>query len=66
MNFKVHKESIGVLIIGIDAISTIIMISFFGVLKGINNEYLEIMDNLRVQMKDFGTKIDDVILDRYT
>lgn len=65
-NLKVHKEVIGVIVIGLDAFSIVIMIYFFSVLRQINMEYLDIMDDLRVQMKDFGIKIDEVILDRYT
>ena len=52
--------------IGLDALSIVIMIYFFSVIKTINMEYLNIMDDLRVQMKEFGIKIDEVILDRYS
>lgn len=66
ISHKFHKEEIGIILISLDALCTIIMLYFFGVLKVINAEYLDIIDDLRVQMKDFGVKIDNVILDRYT
>ena len=63
---KFHKEEIGTIVIIVDALSAIIMLYFFGVLKVINPEYLDIIDNLQVQMTAFGCKIDNVILDKYT
>ena len=47
-------------------ISVAYMAFIFSKLKDINNEYLEIMDDMRVQMKDFGVKVNDVKLDKYT
>lgn len=54
------------LIVSLDMVSLLVMTFFFYKLKEINNEYLDIMDDLTVQMKDFSIKIDNVILDRYT
>ena len=42
------------------------MYYFFSSIRKLNLEVLEAMDDLLVQMKDFGIKIDDVKLDRYT
>ena len=61
-----HKEQVGVLIVSLDMVSILVMTFFFYKLKEINNEYLDIMDDLTVQMKDFSIKIDNVILDRYS
>jgi hypothetical protein len=61
-----HKYRVGVLIVSLDIVSILIMTFFFYKLKVINNEYLDIMDDMTVQMKDFSIKIDNVILDRYT
>ena len=47
-------------------ISVAYMAFIFSKLKDINNEYLEIMDDMRVQMKDFGVKINNVKLDKFT
>jgi hypothetical protein len=38
----------------------------FSKLREINDEYLEIVDDLRVQMKDFGVILNDVKPDRFT
>jgi hypothetical protein len=61
-----HKYRVGVLIVSLDIVSILIMTFFFYKLKVINNEYLDILDDMTVQMKDFSIKIDNVILDRYT
>ena len=42
------------------------MYYFFSSIRRLNLEILEAMDDLQVQMKDFGIKIDDVKLDRFT
>ena len=54
------------MIVSLDIASILVMTFFFYKLKEINNEYLDIMDDMTVQMKDFSIKIDNVILDRYT
>ena len=61
-----HKEIAGVIIVSFDIISILIMAVFFYKLKSINMEYLNIMDDMTVQMKDFTIKINDVELDKYT
>ena len=61
-----HKEVIGVIIVCLDFLSILVMMFFFSKINSINNEFLECMDDLRVTMKDFGVKIDNVKLDRYT
>jgi len=42
------------------------MIYFFSKINTLNNEFLSNIDDLRVQMKDFGVKINNVKLDKYT
>lgn len=54
------------MIVSLDIASILVMTFFFYKLKEINNEFLDIMDDMTVQMKDFSIKIDNVILDRYT
>lgn len=65
-NYQLHKTKIGIIIVALDAVSILILLYFFTVIKQLNIEFLNIIDDLRVQMKDFGIKIDNVILDRYT
>ena len=62
----IHKEYIGIIIVSLDISSILLMIFFFYKIRELNLEYLDTMDDLRVQMKDFGVKIDNVKLDRYT
>lgn len=63
---RVHKEKIGVAIIVCDMISIVVIFFFFGKLNELNNEFLDCLDDLEVQMKDFGIKIDNVKLDRHS
>ena len=63
---RLHKEVIGVIIVCVDFTSILVMMFFFSKINSLNNEFLSNMDDLRVQMKDFGIKIDNVKLDRYT
>ena len=63
---RLHKEWIGAIILLCDILSILMMYYFFSSIRKLNLEVLEAMDDLLVQMKDFGIKIDDVKLDRYT
>jgi hypothetical protein len=63
---RVHKEIIGVLVVTVDFSCVLIMIYFFGKLEMLNNEWLMSIDDLRVQMKDFGCTIENLKLDKYT
>ena len=42
------------------------MIFFFSKISEINNDLLQKIDDLRVQMKDFGIKLNNVKLDKFT
>ena len=42
------------------------MIYFFTKIRELNEEFLNALDDLKVQMKDFGVKIDELRLDRFT
>lgn len=63
---RLHKEWIGIIILLCDILSILMMYYFFSSIRRLNLEILVAMDDLQVQMKDFGIKIDDVKLDRYT
>ena len=59
-----NKEYIGVFIVFTNFISIIFMAHIFQTIAKINDEFLEIVDNLMVQMKDFSLKLDDVKIDK--
>ena len=63
---KVHKAQVGIIVVILDVVSVAIMAFVFSKLREINDEYLDIVDDLRVQMKDFGVILNDVRLDRFT
>ena len=63
---RIHKEKIGVITVAIDFASIMIMIFFFSKIQDINDEFLNNIDDLRVQMKDFGVKLNKVRLDKFT
>ena len=42
------------------------MIYFFSKINILNNEFLSSIDDLRVQMKDFGVILNNVKLDKFT
>ena len=65
-NNPMHKEKIGAMVVIIDFASVLLMLYFFSKINSLNNELLEKVDDLRVQMKDFGIQINNVILDKYT
>ena len=54
MGKKFHKEEVGLITILLDILSCIIMYYMFGKLNQINDEYLEILDNNVIRMKDFS------------
>ena len=63
---RIHKEWIGIVIIISDILSISTMYFFFSKIGSLNDEFLSVLDDLKVQMKDFGVKIDNLRLDRYT
>ena len=63
---RVHKEKIGVVTVALDFASILIMIFFFSKIQAVNNEFQDKIDDLRVQMKDFGVMLNKVKLDKYT
>ena len=63
---RVHKEKIGVVAVALDFASILVMIFFFSKIKAVNDEFSNKIDDLRVQMKDFGVILNNVKLDKYT
>lgn len=59
-SIRLHKEKIGICIIICDTLSIVVLFFFFRKIAELNTEYLTILDDLEVQMKDFAIKIDDV------
>ena len=57
---RMHKESVGIILVTVDIISILIIAKFFANLETINEEYCDKIDHITVQMKDFSVKINDV------
>ena len=57
---RMHKESVGIILVTADIISILIIAKFFSKLDDLNNEYCNKIDHITVQMKDFSVKINDV------
>lgn len=54
LGYNFHKEEIGLITVLIDILSIFFMYYMFGKLNQINNEYLKILDNNVIRMKDFS------------
>ena len=54
------------MLVAFDILSILIIWLFFYKIEVINNEYLRIIDDMNVQMKDFSIKIDDISVDKYS
>ena len=63
---EIHKSELGVMLVAFDIFSILVIWLFFYKLEVINNEYLRIIDDMNVQMKDFSIKIDDISVDKYS
>ena len=63
---RVHKEKIGVVAVALDFASILVMIFFFSKIKAVNDEFSNKIDDLRVQMKDFGVILNNIKLDKYS
>ena len=61
-----HKEELGVVAVLSDIISIFLMYYFFGKLKNLNEEYLTILDNNVIRMKDFTIQVRRVSIDDAT
>ena len=61
-----HKESIGILAVLIDAIGIMVMIYMVHKLEDINKDYIDIVDQNQITMKDFSVMCRNVNLDKYT
>lgn len=48
------KESVSLYIVIINGLTMLIITYFFQKIETLNSEYLKIMDNITVQMRDFG------------
>ena len=62
--FSTSKETMGVIVAVFDILSLLIMTFTFMKLRSINEEYLNIIDNLKVEMSDFSILIQDVAVDK--
>jgi hypothetical protein len=51
---QLHKEELGLIAVVSDIFSIMVMYYMFGKLKAMNEEYLTILDNNVIRMKDFS------------
>lgn len=63
---EVHKDVVGLIVVTFDIASVMIMALFFNKLQKINEQYVNIIDNMSVQMKDFAIQINDLKVDKYS
>jgi hypothetical protein len=61
--FRFHKEELGVIAVVSDILSIIVMYYIFNKLKYINEEYLTILDNNVIKMKDFTVQVRRIQVD---
>ena len=61
-----HKESIGIIAVAIDVIGIMVMIYMVYKLEKINKDYIDIVDQNQITMKDFSIMCRNVHLDKYT
>jgi len=66
INVDWHKEKIGLLIVGLDVVSVCFIFYMFSRLEDLNGRMLDGIDCIRVQMTDYGVRIRDLKLDKYT
>ena len=64
--FTITKETVGIMTVVIDIISVLIISLFLSKLGSINDEYLDIMDNMIVQVNDFGVYAYNLRIDKHS
>ena len=62
----VHKEELGFIAVICDLLSIMVMYYMFGKLKNMNEEYLTILDNNVIRMKDFSIQVRRLQFDNTT
>jgi hypothetical protein len=62
----IHKQEVGFLAVITDIVSTFVIYYMFKKLNMINAEYLEILDNNVIKMKDFSVHIRRLKVDNTT
>lgn len=65
-DFVMHKQQYMVLMVVIDFIGVLVMVYIFVKLEALNAEYISIIDDNQITMKDFAITCTDVLLDKYT
>ena len=54
---QLHKEELGLIAVVSDILSIMVMYYMFGKRKAMNEEYLTILDNNVIRMKDFSIQV---------
>ena len=62
----VHKEEIGFITVVADIVSTFLIYYMFNKMNSLNDEYLKILDNNVIKMKDFSVHIRRLKVDHTT
>ena len=65
-DFVMHKQQYMVLMVVIDFIGVLVMVYIFVKLEALNAEYISIIDDNQITMKDFAITCTNVLLDKYT
>ena len=63
---QIHKEELGLIVVISDILSIMVMYYMFGKLKAMNEEYLTILDNNVIRMKDFSIQVRRLHFDNTT
>ena len=63
---KIHKEELGFIAVICDILSILVMYYMFNKLKRMNDEYLTILDNNVIRMKDFSVQVRRLRFDNTT
>jgi len=63
---KFHKDNFGIWLVATDIMCICVITYFFGKIKELNNEYIEIIDNLSITMSDYSLQICNLKVDKFS
>jgi hypothetical protein len=64
--YYMHKQQLACLAVLFDVVGVYFMLYVFNKLQRLNQEYIDIIDDNQITMKDFSVQCRDVLLDKYT
>lgn len=65
-DFVLHKQQYCCIFVIVDFLGILIMLYIFNKLEALNQEYIAIIDDNQITMRDFAITCKNVILDKYT